>query len=299
MGQSHSESLISRNKICYNAIPDSIIGKGGGIIISVYGLPVTNNIISKNTAVHGGGIYLYSGTGACSPEIINNTIVSNTSFSSGGGLCLDAQSNPIIVNNIFWTNDAPSAPQISGNVNAYYSNIQGGWTVGLNNIDSDPLFEDTLQYHLQNSSPCIGTGIDSIQIGGVWYSCPTCDCEGGVRPDPPGTMPDIGAWESPYDPVGIEQKELDQVITDFQLYQNYPNPFNPSTTIEFDLPMTSEVTLKVFNILGEEVATLLSASLLSGSYKYEWDASNLASGIYLYRFQAGDYVETKKMMLMR
>jgi hypothetical protein len=85
----------------------------------------------------------------------------------------------------------------------------------------------------------------------------------------------------------------------FILDQNYPNPFNPSTTIEFDLSKTSEVTLKVFTILGEEVATLLSASLFSGSHSVEWDASNLASGVYLYRLQAGDYVETKKMVVMK
>jgi hypothetical protein len=59
------------------------------------------------------------------------------------------------------------------------------------------------------------------------------------------------------------------------------------------------VTLKVFNILGEEVATLVSDRLSAGSYLYEWDASNLASGVYLYRLQAGDYVETRKMVLMR
>ena len=85
----------------------------------------------------------------------------------------------------------------------------------------------------------------------------------------------------------------------FHLHQNYPNPFNPSTTIEFDMPKTSEVTLKIFNILGEEVATLLSASLLSGSHSVEWDASSLASGVYLYRLKAEDYVETRKMILMR
>ena len=89
------------------------------------------------------------------------------------------------------------------------------------------------------------------------------------------------------------------IITQYSLSQNYPNPFNPSTTIEFDLPKTTEVTLKVFNILGEEVATLVSSKLSTGSYSYNWDASNFASGVYLYRLQAGDYVETKKMILMR
>ena len=88
-------------------------------------------------------------------------------------------------------------------------------------------------------------------------------------------------------------------VNNYRLSDNYPNPFNPSTTIEFDLPKTSEVSLKVFNILGEEVTTLVSDRLSPGSYSYEWDASNLASGVYLYRLQAGDYVETRKMILMR
>jgi hypothetical protein len=85
----------------------------------------------------------------------------------------------------------------------------------------------------------------------------------------------------------------------FALHQNYPNPFNPSTTIEFDLPKASQVTLKIYNILGEEVATLVSDKLSAGSYSYDWDARNLASGVYLYKLQAGDFVETKKMILMR
>ena len=85
----------------------------------------------------------------------------------------------------------------------------------------------------------------------------------------------------------------------FLLYQNYPNPFNPSTTIEFDLHKTAEISLKVFNILGEEVATLLSTSLHSGSYSVKWDASNFASGVYLYRLQAGAYIEARKMLFIR
>jgi hypothetical protein len=99
------------------------------------------------------------------------------------------------------------------------------------------------------------------------------------------------------DIVGIEESE-EIIPKKFYLYQNYPNPFNPSTTIEFDLPKASEVKLKIFNILGEEVSTLVSDRLSAGSYSYEWDASNFASGVYLYRLQAGDYNETRKMVLM-
>jgi photosystem II stability/assembly factor-like uncharacterized protein len=85
-----------------------------------------------------------------------------------------------------------------------------------------------------------------------------------------------------------------------RLYQNYPNPFNPVTTIEFYLPKTSDVTLKIYNILGEEVATLVSDRLNAGTHQYEWSRSaGMASGVYLYRLEAGEFIETRKMILMR
>ena len=99
--------------------------------------------------------------------------------------------------------------------------------------------------------------------------------------------------------VDVDDNSQVRIPSEFLLLQNYPNPFNPSTTIEFDLPKNSEVTLNVFNILGQEVTTLVTQRLSAGSYSYDWDASNPASGVYLYRLQAGDYVETRKMILMR
>jgi len=85
----------------------------------------------------------------------------------------------------------------------------------------------------------------------------------------------------------------------FVLSQNYPNPFNPKTVIEFTIPASEFVTLNVYNTLGEKVATLVSDRFSVGSYRYEWDASALASGIFLYILQAGEYVEMKKMVLMK
>jgi hypothetical protein len=111
-----------------------------------------------------------------------------------------------------------------------------------------------------------------------------------------GYAPDMGAYESPY---FSEIKTNDKLPKYFTLNQNYPNPFNPSTTIEFDMPNNSEVTLKIFNILGKEVATLASDKLSAGSYSYEWDAVHLASGVYLYRLEAEGFVQTRKMILMR
>jgi len=93
---------------------------------------------------------------------------------------------------------------------------------------------------------------------------------------------------------------------EFKLEQNYPNPFNPSTTIQYQLPEESKVTLKVYDILGSEVVTLVNEEQQPGYYEVQFNASghsgnarNLASGMYVYRLQAGEYVSVKKMMLLK
>jgi hypothetical protein len=85
----------------------------------------------------------------------------------------------------------------------------------------------------------------------------------------------------------------------YLLQQNYPNPFNPSTTISFSIPTSEFVTLKVYDVLGREIATLVNENLSAGSYSYNFDASNLTSGVYFYKLQAGKYSETKKMLLSK
>ena len=97
--------------------------------------------------------------------------------------------------------------------------------------------------------------------------------------------------------TGVE--ENNNITTEFLLTQNYPNPFNPSTTIEFTLPKTEYVELKVYNIVGKEVSTLVSNKLNRGNHTYTFDGKNLASGVYYYQLLAGDYREVKKMILLR
>ncbi len=87
--------------------------------------------------------------------------------------------------------------------------------------------------------------------------------------------------------------------TDFILSQNYPNPFNPKTKISYQIPELSYVTLKVYDVLGKEVAILVNEEKLIGNYEVEFNAENLPSGVYFYRLQAGSFVETKKMVLMK
>jgi hypothetical protein len=83
------------------------------------------------------------------------------------------------------------------------------------------------------------------------------------------------------------------------LKQNYPNPFNPSTTIEFTLPKSEFVELKIYNILGKEVTTLISNKLNQGNHTYQFNGSRLASGVYYYQLQAEDYTEVKKMIFLK
>jgi photosystem II stability/assembly factor-like uncharacterized protein len=85
----------------------------------------------------------------------------------------------------------------------------------------------------------------------------------------------------------------------YSLFQNYPNPFNSSTSISYALPKASHVIIKVYDILGREIATLVNEEKNAGSYNAEFNASNLASGIYLYRMQAGNFAETRKLILMK
>lgn len=88
-------------------------------------------------------------------------------------------------------------------------------------------------------------------------------------------------------------------ILDFTLYQNYPNPFNPNTTIKYQIPTSSRVVLKVYNILGKEVASLVNEVKESGIHSVNFDASTLSSGVYIYKISSNESVQTKRMILIK
>ena len=106
--------------------------------------------------------------------------------------------------------------------------------------------------------------------------------------------------------VGVDDNTNKNTSLKFELSQNYPNPFNPSTTIKYSIPIvetmhaTSQlVTLKVYDILGREVATLVNTQQIAGNYEVTFDATNLVSGIYFYKLQSGSFFESKKMLLLK
>jgi len=99
-------------------------------------------------------------------------------------------------------------------------------------------------------------------------------------------------------PTGISEMSV-ELSRAFRLHQNYPNPFNPTTSIEYTLTHAGNATLSVCNVLGENLATLVNAYHAAGNFEVRWDASGMPSGVYFYRLTAGEYVQTRKMVLMR
>jgi len=98
--------------------------------------------------------------------------------------------------------------------------------------------------------------------------------------------------------TGVGNNGLEPVST-YKLYNNYPNPFNPSTTIKYSVAEKSFVSLKIYNIAGSEVASIVNREQTAGEYEVNFNARELTSGVYLYKLQAGSFVETKKMILMK
>lgn len=110
-----------------------------------------------------------------------------------------------------------------------------------------------------------------------------------------------GAWQRPISGIitSVSQSPGQQIPNEYSLGQNFPNPFNPTTTIEFSIPSRAFVTLRIYDILGVERATLLSKELPGGTHRVDWHPSADGSGVYFYRLQAGRFSETRKLILLK
>ena len=293
----NSSAKISNNLIFENDAHGEW-GFGGGIYLINSDGRIANNIIVGNSAFHwGGGIHCFES----SPIIINNTISANRAINvSGGGIYCELVSNPLITNTIFWANSAYYGAEIdfddSSSPYFTYCDIQGGWA-GEGNIDIDPLFRDPENgdFHLMSTecgdpddSPCIDAGNPSILDI-------ILDCDWGLGSE----RSDIGAYGGG-DSVLVEiEEKVIEIPRSFALFQNYPNPFNASTIIEYSLPSPSDVTIEIYDLLGRRVETLIKGEQPAGYHHVVWDAKGQSSGMYFYRIQAGEYVETRKMVLLK
>jgi hypothetical protein len=307
-----SNSVLSGNTVARWTAGATFSSNSSGTVSNCL---FVSNVAGGGTGTNTAGAAVGAGAAV---DFLNCTFAYNDGGPSSG-LSLRGPAVASLTNCIFWGNTrgqiaATTVDSAGPMLYVNYSDIQDGldsitvndslsivhW--GTGNINADPLFADSAadDFSLGQGSPCIGAGIDTIEIAGVWHSCPDTDIEGNPRPAPPGTMPDMGAYEDQATiPVGVEQISDGTVPDSYALLQNYPNPFNPSTTIRFDLPEQADVTLKVYNVLGEEVVTLLNENQDPGYKSVEFDASYFASGVYIYRIQAGGFSQTKKMILIR
>jgi len=109
-----------------------------------------------------------------------------------------------------------------------------------------------------------------------------------------------GVWRRPIPEILTDVKENQYAIPNaFYLEQNYPNPFNSSCAIKYSIPKSSQISLKIFNTLGQEIETLVSDEKPVGTYELNWNAANLPSGVYFYQLKAGEFISTKKMILLK
>jgi hypothetical protein len=158
------------------------------------------------------------------------------------------------------------------NVGADYLGLKDD-AVEENNMEVDPMYTDAANgdYTLGNGSPCLGMGDDGHAVG-------------DLRWDPNVT--------------GVEVLN-NEVPVNYNLSQNYPNPFNPSTTIRFEIPESGFTTLRVYNIIGGEITTLVNETINAGAYTVSFDATNLPSGVYFYRLTSGNFTQVNKMILTK
>jgi hypothetical protein len=322
---------IMYNRIMTNNITDTIHpdGGGGGIRCCEGNPLITNNVIQNNfgycgTAINfyfssgiirnniisgnyggrvwgSGAIYVY-GNYQSKPVLIENyTVVNNFATNGSGGLRLYSSSNITLRNNIIWGNNpiqifiTQCTPLIS------YCNIQGGWS-GTNNINLNPQFVNNT-FYLSQTSPCVDAG-DTSAV----YKDPEDPLNPGFALWPAsGTLRnDMGAFGGPHcsiigSPViGIKKIKTNPLIRDYVLFQNYPNPFNPATNIKFQIIKNRFVTLKIYDISGKDIATLVNEKLQAGTYEIPFHASILlTSGIYFYTLKTDNFTSTKKMMLVK
>ena len=257
----------------------------------------------NNPNIFYNSVYL-SGTGAnhqgsaafyihhsCSNVTLKNNILVNTRVDSpycASAIYDHTATNLTSDNNILYY--APNQNNTLVRIGNTRYNTLADWQATANDLQSyiemphfiEPFLhiDDTIATYIESR----GTPIPGIDM----------DFDGDTRN---AITPDIGADEFDGIVVGIEEETA--LPNEFALEQNYPNPFNPSTTINYSIAEISKVSLKLFNLLGEEVTTLVNEDKSAGNYSVEFNAANLPSGVYFYQLRAGDFIQTKKMILLR
>ena len=284
-------------------ISSNIANRGAGIFLAVSNPQFINCLIIYNSAVGtasiGGGVY----SNTSIPGFSNCTISNNSAEYYAGGIFV--YSSTVNVNNsIFWGDTPQEIYPPSANLIAEYSNIQGSWT-GTGNIAIDPQFVDpiNMDFHFQDISPCIDTGLND-------YVTVECDLDGNVRiwdGDGNGNaIVDMGCYEFGAPLVSVDDETEPQIVS--KIYQNYPNPFSTSTTISFstrhrgilqkDGGQAMNTEINIYNVKGQLVKQL---SIVNSKSSIDWDGKDdnghcLGSGIYFIKLMTEKGVNVEKMV---
>jgi hypothetical protein len=337
-GGNNVKSRSERNEIYYNWIEGAVyhelelIGPdpAGGVPAALKreDSDVVGNVLRKRATSYGSAGTFYvtrfggDGTGESKGRyrVVNNTIVLGT---SAAFRLFDGLESVEMHNNVFASSTGTPAPivrtveavwtageQISGQNNWVQNGLTqapAGWTgtvsgaqPGFRNFGSDDLTP-------AEGSPLINGGTSAPQSPQE-FSFPsplfppaahppqhTLLVPGSAVPRPLIGLPDIGAFEFQQS-TNVAQAEEP---AEYRLEQNYPNPFNPTTVISYQLSVVSEVRLVVYDLLGQEVAELVNKKKAPGSYEVKFDAARFSSGVYIYRLTAGDFVQSRTMVLVR
>ena len=296
----NSDAHITENWFAYNSVSGAGQSMGGAIRVWQSAFRLVNNVFHHNTAVLGGAVHVRGITDVRMEMVfINNTITDNTASVYGGAI-YGFHCNLIIFNTIIWGNTADMIHlETGGEIDAAMYNVVQDSLDGHNNFVSDPAFSDD-NYNLSDTSWAIGNGKDSIQVNGIWYHSPDIDYFGNARPDPIDYKIDIGAVETPDTQYYMDVRDFDHLNpNDYWLAQNYPNPFNPATTITYQLPVAGKVSLTIYNLLGQKIWQREWDRQPAGLHEVTIDLSRQGSGVYFYRIEAGNFSQTKKMMLLK
>ena len=171
-------------------------------------------------------------------------------------------------------------------------------------------YEDPLGGNKSKNTPCtcFNSATDDMDRRMITYYRDTLDASystgseaytGGIDGFPVGDLNWFPDKKAEWDDFTAIEIITDHIVTSFELGQNYPNPFNPTTKIDFQILKSEKVTLEVYNVVGQKVATLVNADLKAGKYTVDFKANSLASGIYFYKLDAGSFIQTKKMILIK
>jgi len=317
---SPKSNIVQGNYIGINATGEGALGNGSD---GIWILPdAVDNLVGGDEAGAGNIIAFNAGAGILlndTSTTLRNRLSRNSIFSNGTiGIDLSLNPDPpgrdgVTLND---PGDADTGPNNLQNYPVITSaDIDGNGDLLIGyNVDSEPVnstYPLTIEFFESDTS-----GQGETFVGADQYT--VTDFNNGGKTVNLGNAVGLGITDgdnivaTTTDSVGntSEFSSLDTVVTDiaeiinnlpkaYALYQNYPNPFNPVSKIKYDIPQISFVTIIVYDVLGSEITTLVNEERPIGSYEVEFEATGLPSGIYFYRIQAGSFIETKKMVLMK